>query len=325
MTTEILFSRHKHGCCERHYQSGAFRCAVDSESVDTVPSSVSYGHVAAESVTASRVGLELEVVATAATSSGSAHQLAPRQHLPTTTTTTTTMTTIRPQYSYVALIAMAIASAPNGRMTLAEIYRYISERFPYFRLDAGREGCHARRWQNSVRHNLSLNDCFVRVERSTDADKKTNRTSGGKGGYWTLHPLCHDMFIDGSLLRRARRFRAPPPFQRSSVAADQPHPDQRRTTPTTSRIQLSSFKKYSNYSVGSYRQTMYPNSGLAFETAVHVSPFLCRRWWQNHVETVNRQMRWRYPASASVAAATTNNNQTHQQYRSCQWMLYNDW
>ena len=98
----------------------------------------------------------------------------------------------KPPYSYIALTAMAIQSVPDKMMTLSEIYKFIMERFPYYRKNT-------QRWQNSLRHNLSFNDCFIKIPRRADKP--------GKGSYWTLHPKCGDMFENGSFLRRRKRFK----------------------------------------------------------------------------------------------------------------------
>ncbi|TNN09427.1 Fork head domain-containing protein [Schistosoma japonicum] len=99
---------------------------------------------------------------------------------------------VKPPYSYIALIAMAISSQCDGKATLNGIYRYIMDNYPYYR--DNKQG-----WQNSIRHNLSLNDCFIKVPRD---DRKP-----GKGSFWTLHPEAHGMFDNGSYLRRKRRFK----------------------------------------------------------------------------------------------------------------------
>jgi hypothetical protein len=88
---------------------------------------------------------------------------------------------------------MAIQSCPEKMLTLADIYKFIMDQFPFYRKNT-------KRWQNSLRHNLSFNDCFVKIPRRPDRP--------GKGSYWALHPNSGSMFENGSFLRRRKRYKS---------------------------------------------------------------------------------------------------------------------
>lgn len=87
---------------------------------------------------------------------------------------------------------MAIQNAQEKMLPLTEIYRFIMDRFPFYRQNT-------QRWQNSLRHNLSFNDCFVKIPRRADRP--------GKGSCWAIHPSAMHMFENGSCLRRQKRFK----------------------------------------------------------------------------------------------------------------------
>ncbi|CAH8613025.1 unnamed protein product [Schistosoma bovis] len=91
----------------------------------------------------------------------------------------------KPNFSYIGLIAKAILSTQERRMILSEIYQWILLRYPYF-------STRGPGWRNSIRHNLSLNDCFIKV----------GRAANGKGHYWGIHPANLKDFLSGDFRRR---------------------------------------------------------------------------------------------------------------------------
>ncbi|OBZ84738.1 Forkhead box protein I1 [Choanephora cucurbitarum] len=102
----------------------------------------------------------------------------------------------RPPFSYSSLIAQAIMESENGHMTLQDIYKWITARYPalYNADDIG--------WQNTIRHNLSLNRCFKKVPKSKLNVADSHK---GKGGYWTIDPSHMEKFKNGAFAKGSIR------------------------------------------------------------------------------------------------------------------------
>ncbi|KAJ1812339.1 hypothetical protein LPJ75_003697, partial [Coemansia sp. RSA 2598] len=95
----------------------------------------------------------------------------------------------KPTYSYASLIAQAINATSDKKVTLSGIYSFIMQHYPYYR--------HVQNgWQNSIRHNLSLNKAFVRVQRASNEP--------GKGSYWAIEDSYKAQFSNG-VYKRTRR------------------------------------------------------------------------------------------------------------------------
>ncbi|KAK5851436.1 hypothetical protein PBY51_002230 [Eleginops maclovinus] len=116
----------------------------------------------------------------------------------------------KPPYSYAQLIVQAITMAPDKQLTLNGIYTHITKNYPYYRTaDKG--------WQNSIRHNLSLNRYFIKVARSQEEP--------GKGSFWRIDPASESKLIEQAFRKRRPRgvpcFRTPmgPLSSRSAPAS----------------------------------------------------------------------------------------------------------
>lgn len=109
----------------------------------------------------------------------------------------------KPSHSYAQLIGMSILRAPSRRLTLAQIYKWISDTFSFYNAaDAG--------WQNSIRHNLSLNKAFIKQERPKD--------DPGKGNYWAIQSGMEHQFIKDKAARKSTGPNENPPLLSTNLA-----------------------------------------------------------------------------------------------------------
>ncbi|KAJ2957243.1 hypothetical protein NQZ79_g7049 [Umbelopsis isabellina] len=129
----------------------------------------------------------------------------------------------KPPYSYAMLIRYAIENSPNKKLTLSEIYSWVTEHYPFYNT-AGNG------WKNSIRHNLSLNKSFVKVPRPINEP--------GKGSYWTVDYRAAD-----SDMSRGSQF---PTRGRGNRSVSDPAPSPFRPTPQDWPYDATNNKQSSN-------------------------------------------------------------------------------
>ncbi|WWC87665.1 uncharacterized protein L201_002556 [Kwoniella dendrophila CBS 6074] len=83
---------------------------------------------------------------------------------------------LKPTQTFATIIHRALQCLPRGRGTLGEVCNWVAGEWEWFRLnvDSG--------WQNSIRHNLSLNKAFLKVPRIPEDDPES------KGSVWIIDP-----------------------------------------------------------------------------------------------------------------------------------------
>lgn len=75
---------------------------------------------------------------------------------------------LKPELSFGQLICLAILQSDQKKLILSEICRWISNNFPFYKLNE-------TNWQNSIRHTLSVNPNFIKLETIKVSDNKINK------------------------------------------------------------------------------------------------------------------------------------------------------
>ncbi|KAG2176734.1 hypothetical protein INT44_007398 [Umbelopsis vinacea] len=149
----------------------------------------------------------------------------------------------KPPYSYAMLIRYAIENSPNKKLTLSEIYAWVTEHYPFYNT-AGNG------WKNSIRHNLSLNKSFVKVPRPINEP--------GKGSYWTVDYRAAD-----NDLSRGNQFAST--RGRGNRSVSDPAPSPFRPTPQDWPYDPSKQQASSNDAMA--RSPNDPNTAVAVQQA----------------------------------------------------------
>uniref|UniRef100_A0A2R8M5D0 Forkhead box protein M1 n=1 Tax=Callithrix jacchus TaxID=9483 RepID=A0A2R8M5D0_CALJA len=125
----------------------------------------------------------------------------------------------RPPYSYMAMIQFAINSTERKRMTLKDIYTWIEDHFPYFKHIA-KPG-----WKNSIRHNLSLHDMFVR-----------ETSANGKVSFWTIHPSANRYLTLDQVFKQQQKRPNPELRRNVTIKTELPLGTRRKMKPLLPRV-----------------------------------------------------------------------------------------
>lgn len=92
----------------------------------------------------------------------------------------------KPSYTYSCLIFLAIESSLNKRLSVKDINQWIIDNIAYYK------NVPSGSWKNSIRFNLSSNQCFSKVDKNL----LTMRDFSGKGSLWCINPIYRPMLLE---------------------------------------------------------------------------------------------------------------------------------
>ena len=139
----------------------------------------------------------------------------------------------RPPYSFSCLTFLAIESSERKRLSVKDIYAWIIQHFPYY------HSVPSGSWKNSIRHNLSYNNCFCKVDKNLLA----MRDFSGKGSLWCINPEFRPLLIEmlhKTPLNEQHKLARIPFFQDVAETPTTPPATLATTTTTPTKVNSSS-------------------------------------------------------------------------------------
>ena len=148
----------------------------------------------------------------------------------------------KPDLPYAALIGQAILASPEHRLTLQEIYDFITIVYPHFKRNE-------QTWMNSIRHVLSTTIVFRKVQR----DRTAGRT------LWAIFEQDLDCFVGGGF---RKEFCADMQEQREKTR----HSSRKRAAEDTPTRKPKRKKVKSDSSQGQIPPAMHSQMGIPMST-----------------------------------------------------------
>lgn len=212
----------------------------------------------------------------------------------------------KPPYSYAQLIAQAISSSKEQQLTLSQIYQFISSNYSYYKLDD-------KGWQNSIRHNLSLNRNFVKVARQ--------QNEPGKGSFWRIESSS-ELKVKEQAFNRKSRSTTPNGINRmanqsspnysssSSSSINDAKEENDKTTNDQNQMLLNYFKTQSGQvpylTLQPLDQIQAILSNNLFNSNPALIQLLCQNMVQNQNNMANQNLLVIQPQVPQVAIQTDN-------------------
>ncbi|KAI1121290.1 hypothetical protein F5Y10DRAFT_288670 [Nemania abortiva] len=177
---------------------------------------------------------------------------------------------------YAQLLQKAFLSAPENKMKLQQIYQW-------FRENTDKANSQSKGWQNSIRHNLSMNAAFIKCDCKSSDPQETKKSTEWMIAEWAIEKG----------VQSTTRYRKVVPPRRCASSAHHGSASARASSGRRGGLNTSK-----NRSIGSKRSMLNRATNPEILSR-HVDPF--------HGQMYNRPLNYNY-AAATLSGHPTSSN-----------------